>query len=129
MNLLLLLSIAVGGAIGAVSRHLMSTQVTHWMGHGFPYGTLAVNVAGSFLLGVLAETLARVWSPPPELRDAIRVGFLGAFTTFSTFSLDVYTLMLERHEVAAGTAYVVVSVVLGVLALVLGLAAARLVLS
>ncbi len=128
MNAVLILSIAVGGAVGAVGRHVVSTQVTHWLGHGFPYGTLVVNILGSFLLGVLAETLAQTWSPPPELRDAIRVGFLGAFTTFSTFSLDLYTLVIERQEVAAGTAYVVASVVLGVLALVLGLAAARLVL-
>ncbi|WP_046023319.1 fluoride efflux transporter CrcB [Magnetospira sp. QH-2] len=122
----LILSIALGGAVGAVSRYGVSVKMTQWFGHGFPYGTLAVNILGSLLLGIMAELLARSWDPSPELRDALRVGFLGAFTTFSTFSLDIYTLVLERHEYLAGALYVVGSLVLGVGALIGGLMLARL---
>lgn len=125
MSPLLLVSIAAGGAAGAVARYAVSMKMTQWFGHGFPYGTMAVNILGSFFLGVLAETLARAWDPSPELRDALRVGFLGAFTTFSTFSLDLYTLALERHDYVATGIYVVGSVVLGLLALIAGLAVTR----
>ena len=97
-------------------------------GTASPGGTLAVNLIGSFVLGLLAEFLARTWNPPPELRDAIRVGFLGAFTTFSTFSLDAYTLLIEHRNAVAGLGYILGSVVLGLLALVGGLMAARAVL-
>ncbi|GAB6051374.1 hypothetical protein JCM17960_01940 [Magnetospira thiophila] len=127
-NPLLILSIALGGAVGAVARHGVSAKMTQWFGHGFPYGTLAVNILGSLLLGMLAEAVARSWDPSPELRDALRVGFLGAFTTFSTFSLDFYTLVMERHDYVAGAVYVLGSLLFGLGALIGGLLLVRLIL-
>src|SRR3546814_19075285 len=81
----LLAAIAFGGALGAVARHLAVGQVALWAGPGFLFGTLAVNVVGSFAMGAIVELSALVWSPSPELRAFLTVGFLGAFTTFSTF--------------------------------------------
>src|SRR3546814_20386484 len=92
-----LAAIAFGGALGAVARHLTVAQVALWTGHGFPFGTLAVNVAGSFAMGLVVELSALAWSPSPELRAFFAVGFLGAFTTFSAFAPE--TMMLyERGE-------------------------------
>src|SRR3546814_5903435 len=79
----LLAAIAFGGALGAVARHLAVGQVALWAGPGFLFGTLAVNVGGSFAMGAIVELSALVWSPSPELRAFLTVGFLGAFTTFS----------------------------------------------
>jgi CrcB protein len=120
----LLLAIAAGGAIGAVGRHFVSAQVGHWLGHGFPYGTLAVNVVGSFAMGVLVEAIALAWGPSQEMRAFLTVGLLGAFTTFSTFSLDV-VLLSERGAVLPALLYIAVSVILCVGALFLGLWAMR----
>jgi len=109
----ILLAVAAGGALGAVGRYLVMTQVAHWFGTAFPFATLAVNVIGSFILGLLVELLALVWSPPQELRALIVVGVLGAFTTFSTFSMDV-ALQVERGEANWAMVYVVASVVLSI---------------
>src|SRR3546814_7103562 len=92
-----LAAIAFGGALGAVARHMTVAQVALWTGHVFPFGTLAVNVAGSFAMGLIVELSALVWSPAPELRAFLTVVFLGAFTTFSTFSLET-VLLYERGE-------------------------------
>lgn len=124
----LVLAIALGGAIGAVGRHYVSAAMIVLIGHGFPWGTLAVNVAGSFLMGALIETMALVWSPSPEMRALLTVGMLGAFTTFSTFSLDVATLY-ERGATVQLAVYVVASVAVSVLALFVGLRLMRLVLA
>ncbi len=112
--------IAVGGAAGAVMRHLVGHVAVSVMGPGFPWGTLAVNLLGSILMGVVIQASAVVWSPPPEIRALIVTGFLGAFTTFSTFSLDTVTLMTSHHW-TAGIHYVLASVVLGVTGLYLGM--------
>ena len=85
----ILLAVAAGGALGAVGRYLVITQVGHWFGTGFPLGTIVVNVLGSFAMGLLIESAALFWSPSQELRALLAVGVLGAFTTFSTFSMDV----------------------------------------
>lgn len=124
----LVLAIALGGAIGAVGRHYVSVAMTLLMGHGFPWGTMVVNIAGSFLMGALIETMALVWSPSVEMRALLTVGVLGAFTTFSTFSLDVATLY-ERGATLQLTAYVVFSVAISILALFAGLRLMRLVLA
>jgi CrcB protein len=89
-----LIAVALGGACGAVLRFLMSTGLYQWLGRGFPYGTLAVNVVGSFLIGLLTEALIlqRI-AISLEYRAAILVGFIGAFTTFSTFSLETLYLI------------------------------------
>ncbi len=80
-----LIAVALGGACGAVVRFLMSSGLYHWLGRGFPYGTLVVNVVGSFLIGLMTESLIlQGVAISLEYRAAILVGFIGAFTTFST---------------------------------------------
>jgi CrcB protein len=120
----IILAIAAGGAFGAVARHFVNNQITHWMGDGFPWGILFANVAGSFALGVLAESMALVWSPSQELRAFMIVGVLGAFTTFSTFTLQV-ALLYERGQMLLAAGYVAASVVFAVGGLFAGLALVR----
>lgn len=93
-----LIAIAVGGACGAVIRFLVSTGIYQWLGRGFPFGTLAVNIVGSFLLGLLTEALVlqRI-AIGFEYRAAILVGFIGAFTTFSTFALETLYLIEQGN--------------------------------
>lgn len=117
----MLLVIAAGGALGAVARHFVNNQVTAWFGDGFPWGILAANVAGSFAMGLFVGLLELVWSPSQEVRTFVAVGFLGAFTTFSTFSLQV-ALLYERGQMALAALYIAASVVLAVSGLFAGLA-------
>ncbi len=124
MQVQVLTAIAFGGAIGAVARHLVVGQVALWTGHGFPFGTLTVNVVGSFVMGLIVELSALAWSPSPELRAFLTVGFLGAFTTFSAFSLDAVALY-ERGALLLCAAYVVASVVLSIGAFFAALALVR----
>ncbi|MEQ8818314.1 MAG: fluoride efflux transporter CrcB [Thalassobaculum sp.] len=116
----MLLAVAFGGAIGAVARYKTIGWVGHVAGHGFPWGTLTVNVVGSFLMGVLIETAALKQFMTPELRALLAVGVLGAFTTFSSFALDVATLW-QRGDTGATAAYVAASTSLTILALFAGL--------
>lgn len=124
----LLLAIACGGAIGAVGRHFVAHQVALVMGAAFPFGTLLINVLGSFVMGLLVETMALTWSPSMELRGFLVVGVLGAFTTFSTFSLDA-ALLYERGALGQACLYILGSVSLSVLGLFFGLWLARSVLT
>ncbi|MBT9096693.1 fluoride efflux transporter CrcB [Methylovulum psychrotolerans] len=116
-----LFAVALGGACGAVLRFMVSTGVYHWLGRGFPYGTLAVNVIGSLLLGLLTEALVlnRI-AFALDYRAAILVGFIGAFTTFSTFSLETVYL-LQQGQAAKALLNVAVSVGVCLLAIWLGL--------
>jgi CrcB protein len=123
-----LLFVAAGGALGAVGRYLTLVGVGALMGHGFPYGTLVVNVLGSFILGVLVETMALKWSVSQEVRALLVVGALGAFTTFSTFSLDVI-VQVERGQLLPAAIYILSSVTLSVLALFAGLRLMRVILT
>lgn len=116
-----LLYVALGGALGAIGRYGAMSAIGATFGHGLPLGTLFVNVVGSFILGVFVEISALVWSPSPELRAMIVVGVLGAFTTFSTFSLDVVTLF-SRGDHTQAFVYVISSVVLSIGALWAGMA-------
>ena len=120
----MLLAVAAGGALGAVGRYLVISAVGQVFGTGFPLGTIVVNVVGSFLLGALTEAMALAWSPSPELRAMIVIGVLGAFTTFSTFSLDV-ALLYERGALGQAALYAGASVVLSIGAFFLGLALLR----
>jgi fluoride exporter len=115
-----LLAIALGGALGALARYAVFVAATHLLGHGFPYGTLIVNVVGSLLLGVLIEGLALAWTMPEPARLFLVVGVFGAFTTFSTFSLDV-AVLYERGRTLAAAGYVLASVILSVGGLFAGL--------
>jgi CrcB protein len=123
MNHLLL--IAVGGAAGAAARHLVGQAALKWLGPGWPWGTLAVNVLGGLAMGLFVGWLAAKEPPfAPALRYGLGVGLLGGFTTFSAFSLEV-VLMLERRAWGAAGGYVALSVVGAVGALFLGLLIAR----
>jgi CrcB protein len=128
MSVNIILSVAAGGAIGAVGRFLVMNQIGQAIGHGFPFSTLVVNVLGSFILGSIMEISALAWSPSPEVRAMVVVGMLGAFTTFSTFSLDVYYL-INRGEIASAWLYITVSVLLSVGAFFGGVALFRQLLS
>lgn len=105
-----LIAVAVGGALGAVSRHGLSGWVESRWGSAFPWGTLLVNVLGCALLGALVTWIDGGSGVSPRLRAALTTGLLGAFTTFSTFSLD--TLVLWRSG-APGTACAHVALQLG----------------
>jgi len=120
----LLVAIAAGGAVGALARHFVNVLALAWFGTAFPWGTITVNIVGSFLMGVLVEVSALVWSPGPALRAMLAVGMLGAFTTFSTFSLET-ALLYERGQLGLSALYVLLSVTLSVGGLFAGLALIR----
>ena len=104
-----LLFIALGGAFGAVCRYGLVNFINQ-LHHGkFPYGTMAVNVIGSFVIGIMYVFIAERLSLHPDWRSILIVGFLGAFTTFSTFSLETITLIEHGQLLTAGT-YIVSSV-------------------
>ena len=84
--------IMLGGATGAVTRFIVSEKITEKFGNSFPYGTLSINVIGSFVMGLLAIILVERMQLDPLYRLGIFVGFLGAFTTFSTFSMETLNL-------------------------------------
>lgn len=115
-----ILAIAVGGALGSVARYVMAGQVSRWAGGDFPWGVLAVNVVGSFVMGLLVELTALRWSVSPELRALLLVGVLGGFTTFSSFSLDA-ALLIERGAWGPALGYVLGSVALSIGGLFAGL--------
>lgn len=119
-----LLIVAAGGAVGAGLRHLTGVAAMRWLGAGFPWGTLTVNILGCFLMGVFIELLAGRIQGSTELRLLIATGLLGGFTTFSAFSLDVAVLW-ERGEAGHAALYVAASVVFSILALFAGLALVR----
>jgi CrcB protein len=118
------LAIAAGGAIGALLRYWTSTAVHSRLGTTFPYGTLAVNILGSLLMGFLYIWLIDRITAGPVLRAFLLVGVLGAFTTFSTFSMETLNLMEAGHPGKA-LANVLVSVIVCVAAAGLGVFAAR----
>lgn len=133
MNPQMLMFVALGGAIGAVGRFVVMSavgRIAHGGGlvGGFPWSTLTVNVLGAFILGAVIELSALVWSPSPEVRAMVVVGVLGAFTTFSTFSMDLYFL-LDRGAVVSAAVYAMGSVLVCLAAFAFGLHAFRLVLS
>ena len=119
-----LLWIALGGSIGAVFRYLLSSAIYQFTGRDFPYGTLMVNVLGSFIIGVLSIWLVEKYQLSSELRLAIIVGGLGAFTTFSTFSWETIQLIEQGALMRAGL-NIVLSVVLCLLGTWLGMMWAR----
>jgi CrcB protein len=119
-----ILAIAAGGALGALLRYWTSIAVHARLGMAFPYGTLAVNVLGSLLMGFLYIWLIDRMAAGPALRAFLLIGVLGAFTTFSTFSMETLNLLEAGHPGKA-LANVLVSVVVCVTAAGLGVVAAR----
>lgn len=112
------------GGLGCVARYMISGWVYNFAGRTLPYGTLAVNLIGSLLLGLVMEGSLRSTLLSPELRIGITVGFLGGFTTFSTFSYETVRLLEEGSAVAAG-ANILLNVTVCVAAAVLGIYLAR----
>ena len=115
-----LLLVAAGGAIGASLRHLVNLGSLRLLGPAFPWGTVAVNIAGGFLMGLFVELLARRFGGSAELRLFVATGVLGGFTTFSAFSLDA-VMLYERGAVVQAFAYVAASVIVAIAALFLGM--------
>ncbi|MDW4549768.1 fluoride efflux transporter CrcB [Defluviimonas sp. D31] len=120
--ILTLLQVALGGAIGASARYMTNVAAMRLIGPGFPWGTVAVNVVGSFLMGALVVFLAH--RDGMRLAPFLMTGVLGGFTTFSAFSLDALTIW-ERGQTTLAAAYVLGSVTLSLAAIVVGMAAAR----
>lgn len=119
-----LLFVAAGGALGASARYLVGVASGRFLGFGFPWGTLTVNVLGCFLMGLLIGAMAFRWSVGNELRAFLMVGVLGGFTTFSAFSAD-FVLLIERNTYADAGFYLAASVGLSIAAVFLGLALVR----
>jgi len=123
---MLILMIALGGAFGAVARYGLSGWVQSFLDTTFPMGTLVVNVLGSFVLGLsLPFFVSLAWSA--ELRTLVTIGFLGAFTTYSTFSYEAVVL-LEGGEWARGGLYMGGSLLLGLVGILGGMALASFIL-
>ncbi len=119
----MLIWIALGGAAGSVLRYLVGGLVQRSAAVAFPAGTLAVNVVGGFIIGVLAQHYMNEQTSP-QMRAALITGFCGGFTTFSAFSLEAVGL-IRGGEYGKAAAYVVLSVTLSILATFSGMAAAR----
>lgn len=125
MSLAHILLVAVGGAMGSVCRYLVGVASLRLLGPAFPWGTLAVNIVGSFAMGAFIAVLVhRTGGTGTAVRIFATTGFLGGFTTFSAFSLDAVTLW-ERGQAAVAAAYVTASVGLSLAAVLAGLALVR----
>jgi CrcB protein len=118
-----IVGIAVAGALGALSRYALEGFVSDRTGGAFPWGTFVVNVSGAFVLGLIFTLLTERWMADPWLRSSLTIGFLGAYTTFSTLSFESYRLLEDGSvglafanllgSCAAGLAAVYLGVVLG----------------
>jgi CrcB protein len=118
-----LVALSIGGALGVNARYWLGAWMNRWASPQFPWATVTINISGSFLIGFLTVALAR-WLPHPNARLLVITGFLGGYTTFSTFENDSLTLW-ERGEGLLMTANLVGSVAAGFAAVVLGTALAR----
>lgn len=116
--------IALGSALGGVSRYLLGGYVQRWAGSSFPLATLLINITGSFLLGFLYRYGADSTVMSPDVRAMLTIGFCGGFTTFSTFSYETVRLV-ENGEFMRALTYIGLSVLLSVAAAMLGIAAGQ----
>jgi CrcB protein len=118
------LAIALFGAFGCLARYVLAGWVYDWVGRAFPWGTLVVNVVGAYLIGLVMEFALRSTLISPNLRVGLTIGFLGGFTTFSTFSYETFKL-LEDGAFFSAAANVVASVLLCLAFTWLGIYSAR----
>ncbi|MCP4491400.1 MAG: fluoride efflux transporter CrcB [Gammaproteobacteria bacterium] len=118
------IAIALGGSAGAISRYWVTSTTYQWFGHHFSYGTMLVNVVGSLLMGFLAVVLVERFQVSEEVRLGIMVGFLGSFTTFSTFAMDTIQ-WFENGAIMKALAYIIISVLCCVLGAWAGLLTAK----
>jgi CrcB protein len=118
------IAIAIGGSLGAVSRYWVSTTTYRWLGLEFPYGTLMVNLTGSLVMGFLSVLLIHRFNISEQLRIGLLAGFLGSFTTFSTFAIDILQLA-ANDALFKAIAYILLSVLLCVVGAWAGLVTAK----
>ena len=121
---MILAGVAIGGAVGSVLRYMIQTHSMQWLGNSFPYGTLIVNVVGSLLIGFLSYALLERFTVTEEVRIAILVGFLGGFTTFSTFSIETLNL-IQVGSFFGAIINAILSIVLCLVACFVGMSLAR----
>lgn len=119
-----ILAVAVGGSFGAVARYLINVSPLNAVFDKFPLPTFLINVTGSFLIGLLLILLTDKLEVSDNFRMAVIVGFLGAFTTFSTFEMEIYGLIRDRYFMTA-FGYLLLSVIVGFGGLVAGVSLAR----
>ena len=117
-------AVGVGGAFGAVARYLVNISPLAGVFGKFPFPTFIINIVGSFLIGFLMIVFADKWAVSENVRIAVIVGFLGAFTTFSTFELEIYSLIRDR-EFITGFLYLFLSVFVGFIGVVAGIELGR----
>lgn len=115
---------ALGGALGTVARYLTVVAVARLFGSDFPWGTFAVNVSGSLAIGVLVAAIGQWFAGSAELRVLLVTGFLGGFTTFSAYSLEILQL-IERRAMLAALLYAIGSVIVSLLAVSIGYSAMK----
>lgn len=116
--------IALGGAAGAATRYVVDGAISQWLGSAFPWGTFAINVSGSFLLGLLFALATERGVLPAEIRGPVMIGFVGAYTTFSTLMLESWRLV-EDGSPALAAVNLGGSLLLGIVAMVIGLSLGR----
>lgn len=119
-----LLSVSMGGALGTAARYLATIAFARWLGPSFPYGTLFVNVVGSFVLSFVMQLIVSGTAVSPNLQLALTVGFTGGFTTYSAFNHQLQELF-EAGAWAKGAIYVLLTLVASFVAGLMGLALAR----
>jgi CrcB protein len=110
------LAVAIGGALGSVARYALSSWIFDITSHKFPYATLIVNVAGSFVMGILFVVIVERAALPAEMRSLLMIGFIGAFTTFSAFSLDALGLW-QNGDVLMSVIYMITTIILCLVAI------------
>jgi CrcB protein len=120
------LFIALGGAVGTLGRYGVTIALGKWLGAAFPFGTLCVNVLGSFLLGVIAEALGGATVFGADLRLVLGVGVMGGFTTYSSFNLEALRLF-EQGQAGKALGYMLVTLIACLAFGALGVAAARII--
>jgi fluoride exporter len=118
------IAISLGAIPGALSRYHLTVFCTRWFGTGFPYGTFLINITGAFMMGLFTTFILQKTNDLPELRFFVAVGFLGSYTTFSTYALDT-SLMLRSQHYFLALFYWFGSALLGVIGLELGNLVAR----
>ena len=117
-------AIVIGGALGSLCRYVMSMNIYLLLGKSFPYGTLAVNILGSIIMGSVYILVMEKITISEELRAGITVGFLGAFTTFSAFSIETMNL-IESGEITKAGLNIILSVILCIVGCWLGMSITR----